>query len=166
MPRGARCARRGRGLSNKRRASWRWPPAQVYRICPQALLPVLPHLERELQAEEDAKRLAAAGLVGRLFAAAGSDMDAQCASLFSEFVRRFRDLKARPAPSASPARPSRRRAAPAARCGRARTLGAGLGRRPPHRGLLWCREVTQPTSAGLQVVCLPRTAVSVCLVTG
>ena len=68
---------------------------QVYRICPQALLPVLPHLEIELQADEDAKRLAAVGLVGRLFAVPGSDMDAQYAGLFGEFVRRFRDLKAR-----------------------------------------------------------------------
>lgn len=68
---------------------------QVYRICPQALLPVVPHLENELQADEDAKRLAAVELVGRLFALPGSDMDAQYASLFSEFVRRFRDLKAR-----------------------------------------------------------------------
>ncbi|KAK9820961.1 hypothetical protein WJX81_007677 [Elliptochloris bilobata] len=66
---------------------------QVYRICPHALLPVLPHLENELQADEDAKRVAAVGLVGRLFSVPGSDMDAQYASLFSEFVRRFRDLK-------------------------------------------------------------------------
>lgn len=68
---------------------------QVHRICPQALLPVLPHLEIELQADEDGKRLAAVGLVGRLFAVPGSDMDAQYAGLFGEFVRRFRDLKAR-----------------------------------------------------------------------
>ena len=68
---------------------------QVYRTCPQALLPVLPHLEIELQADEDAKRLAAVGLVGRLFSVPGSDMDAQYAGLFGEFVRRFRDLKAR-----------------------------------------------------------------------
>jgi len=102
VPALARCACCGEGLSGNRRASGRRPGAQVYRICPQALLPVLPHLERELQAKEDAKRLAAAGLVGRLFGAAGSDMDAQCASLFSEFVRRFRDLRARPRRSAPP----------------------------------------------------------------
>ncbi len=110
----------------------------MYRICPQALLPVLPHLERELQAKEDAKRLAAAGLVGRLFGAAGSDMDAQCASLFSEFVRRFRDLRARPRRSAPP---------------------------PACRGRLQCRKPTQHASAGLQVALLPRMRVSVRLVT-
>ncbi|KAK9811630.1 hypothetical protein WJX72_007291 [[Myrmecia] bisecta] len=67
---------------------------QVYQICPQTLLPVLPHLMLELQVDEEAKRLAAIDLLGKLFTLPEADLDTEYAELFKEFLRRFTDQKA------------------------------------------------------------------------
>ena len=68
---------------------------QVYKRCPQTLLPVLPHLESELRIEDTAKRVAAVQLLGSLFGQGGSDLDTIYAQLFAEFLRRFRDVSVR-----------------------------------------------------------------------
>ena len=73
-----------------------FPPApQVYQSCPQTLLPVLPSLEAELKVDDVSRRLAAVQLLGRLFGQRGLDLDMAYSQLFTEFVRRFRDLKVR-----------------------------------------------------------------------
>lgn len=66
---------------------------QVYKSCPQTLLPVLPSLESELKVEDVTRRLAAVKLLGGLFGQRGLDIDTAYSQLFTEFVRRFRDLK-------------------------------------------------------------------------
>ncbi len=68
---------------------------QVYKSCPQTLLPVLPHLESELRIEDTAKRVAAVQLLGSLFGQGGSDLDTSYTQLFGEFLRRFRDVSVR-----------------------------------------------------------------------
>ena len=65
----------------------------MYRICPQTLLPVLPHLSSELQAEDETKRTAVTELLGRLFALPGCDMDVAYPELFDGFLRRCSDQK-------------------------------------------------------------------------
>ena len=65
----------------------------MYKSCPQTLLPVLPSLESELKVEDVSRRLAAVRLLGGLFGQKGMDIDTTYSQLFSEFVRRFRDLK-------------------------------------------------------------------------
>ena len=55
---------------------------------------MLPLLAQELQAEEEARRLEAIDLLGRLFRLPGSDMDQEFSFLFEEFVRRSKDQKA------------------------------------------------------------------------
>ena len=67
----------------------------MYKSCPQTLLPVLPSLEGELRVEDVSRRLAAVELLGHLFGQRGLDIDVAYSQLFSEFVRRFRDIKAR-----------------------------------------------------------------------
>lgn len=54
----------------------------------------MPLLAQELQAEEEARRLEAIDLLGRLFRLPGSDMDQEFSFLFEEFVRRSKDQKA------------------------------------------------------------------------
>lgn len=66
---------------------------QVHLACPQTLLPVLPLLAHELQVEEEARRLAAIDLLGKLFTLPGSDMDQEYGYLFEEFLRRCKDQK-------------------------------------------------------------------------
>ena len=69
---------------------------QVHLACPQTLLPVLPLLVHELQVEEEAKRLDAIDLLGKLFTLPGSDMDLEYSYLFEEFMRRCKDQKVIP----------------------------------------------------------------------
>ena len=66
---------------------------QIHLACPQTLLPVLPLLAQELQAEEEARRLEAIDLLAKLFKLPGSDMDQEYSYLFEEFVRRSKDQK-------------------------------------------------------------------------
>lgn len=66
---------------------------QVYRAAPQTLLPVLPHLARQLGLQDDSRRLAAVDLLGPLFSIPGSQLDAENAHLFTELLQRFADQK-------------------------------------------------------------------------
>ena len=66
---------------------------QIHLACPQTLLPVLPLLSQELQAEEETRRLEAIDLLAKLFKLPGSDMDQHYSYLFEEFVRRSKDQK-------------------------------------------------------------------------
>lgn len=54
---------------------------------------MLPSLESELKVEDVTRRLAAVKLLGGLFGQRGLDIDTAYSQLFTEFVRRFRDLK-------------------------------------------------------------------------
>ena len=66
---------------------------QVYQAAPQTLLPVLPHLARQLGLEDEARRLAAVDLLGPLFSIPGPQLDADNTQLFTELLRRFTDQK-------------------------------------------------------------------------
>jgi hypothetical protein len=66
---------------------------QVYQAAPQTLLPVLPHLARQLGLEDELRRLAVVDLLGPLFSISGPQLDADNAQLFSELLRRFTDQK-------------------------------------------------------------------------
>lgn len=66
---------------------------QVYCAAPQTLLPVLPHLSRQLGLEDESRRLAAVNLLGPLFSTPGSQLDAENTHLFTELLRRFTDQK-------------------------------------------------------------------------
>lgn len=66
---------------------------QIHLACPQTLLPVLPLLAQELQAEEESRRLEAVDLLGQLFMLPGSDMDLEYGYLFEELMRRCKDQK-------------------------------------------------------------------------
>lgn len=68
-------------------------PAQLYRTCPQVLLPVLPRLGSELHVDSDDKRTAAVNLLGRLFTVPGSDMASQHPQLFDALLLRCKDQK-------------------------------------------------------------------------
>ena len=68
---------------------------QLYVVCPQVLLPVLPHVGNELHMDAEANRLAAVDLLGRLFALPGSDMDAKYPELFTCLLLRCKDQKVR-----------------------------------------------------------------------
>lgn len=54
---------------------------------------MLPLLAQELQAEEEARRLGAIDLLGKLFKLPDSDMDQEYSFLFEEFIRRSKDQK-------------------------------------------------------------------------
>ncbi len=69
---------------------------QIYQVSPSTLLPVMPHIMSDLTAKEDAKRLSALELLGKLYALPDSDMHADFPELFKEFVRRSKDQKACP----------------------------------------------------------------------
>ena len=69
---------------------------QIHLACPQTLLPVLPLLAQELQAEEESRRLDAVDLLGQLFMLPGSDMDLEYSYLFEELMRRCKDQKVGP----------------------------------------------------------------------
>lgn len=66
---------------------------QIYQVSPSTLLPVMPHIMSDLTAKEDAKRLSALELLGKLYALPNSDMHADFPELFKEFVRRSKDQK-------------------------------------------------------------------------
>jgi sister-chromatid-cohesion protein PDS5 len=66
---------------------------QIYQVSPSTLLPVMPHIMSDLTAKEDAKRLSALELLGKLYALPNSDMQADFPELFKEFVRRSKDQK-------------------------------------------------------------------------
>jgi hypothetical protein len=64
---------------------------QVHQACPQALLPVLPHLVSELQVEAQDRRLQAIDLLVSAFAGSDSSMDVDYSDLFEELLRRCCD---------------------------------------------------------------------------
>ena len=67
---------------------------QVYQAAPHILLPVMPILLDELRDKEDAKRLEAIELLGRLFSMKNCSACTDFPELFEEFLRRSRDQKA------------------------------------------------------------------------
>ena len=66
---------------------------QVYQAAAHILLPVMPTLLDELRDKEDAKRLEAVELLGRLFSMRGCSACTEFPELFEEFLRRSRDQK-------------------------------------------------------------------------
>ena len=64
---------------------------QVYQLCPQTLLPVLPRLAEELHADDAKQRSAATSLVGSLFSLEGSDLTSAYADLFDALLKRLED---------------------------------------------------------------------------
>ena len=60
---------------------------------PQVLLPVIPHLTAELQADNEAKRLDAVQLLGKLFSLPSSSLAADFGDVLQEFLRRYHDQK-------------------------------------------------------------------------
>ena len=68
---------------------------QIYQVSPSTLLPVMPHIMSDLTAKEDAKRLAALELLGKLYALPNFDIHSDFPELFKEFVRRSKDQQAR-----------------------------------------------------------------------
>ena len=69
---------------------------QVYQAAPQVLTPVMPSLLDELRDQDDAKRLGALDLLGKLFSLQGSEACSAFPELFQEFLRRSTDQKASP----------------------------------------------------------------------
>lgn len=67
---------------------------QIYQVSPSTLLPVMPHIMSDLTAKEDAKRLSALELLGKLYALPNSNMHSDFPELFKEFVRRSKDQQA------------------------------------------------------------------------
>ena len=67
---------------------------QVYQAAPHILLPVMPNLLDELRDREDAKRLEAVEVLGRLFSMRDCSASTEFPELFEEFLRRLRDQKA------------------------------------------------------------------------
>ena len=70
---------------------------QVQRICPQVLLPVLPHLKAELGCRDEARRSAATGTVGCMLATLGSDLEGRYDDLLEAFLQRCFDNKVKQA---------------------------------------------------------------------
>lgn len=75
---------------------------QVHEAVPQLLLPVLPHLCSQLEAEDDGKRLSAVNVVGHLFSKSESDLVGEYPELFCVFLRRFVDQKVMTEPAIRP----------------------------------------------------------------
>ncbi len=71
------------------------PPAviQVHQAVPQLLLPVLPHLCMQMEAEEDARRLGAVVTAGHLFSSADAELASEYPELLTGFLRRLVDQK-------------------------------------------------------------------------
>ena len=69
---------------------------QVYQVCPQTLLPVLPRLAEELHADDAKQRAGAASLVGSLFSLPGSDLATSYADLFDALLKRLEDREVSP----------------------------------------------------------------------
>ncbi len=67
----------------------RFGALQVYQVCPQTLLPVLPRLAEELHADDAKQRAGAASLVGSLFSLPGSDLATSYADLFDALLKRL-----------------------------------------------------------------------------
>ncbi|KAK9822311.1 hypothetical protein WJX74_006163 [Apatococcus lobatus] len=67
---------------------------EVYQVCPQTLLPVLPRLAEELHADDAKQRSAATSLVGSLFSLQGSDLTSSYADLFDALLKRLEDREA------------------------------------------------------------------------
>ncbi len=68
---------------------------QIYQVSPSMLLPVMPHIMSDLTAKEDAKRLSALELLGKLYALPDFKIHNDFPELFKEFVRRSKDQQAR-----------------------------------------------------------------------
>ena len=68
---------------------------QVYQVCPQTLLPVLPRLAEELHADDAKQRAGAVGLVGSLFSLPGSDLITSYSDLFDALLKRLEDREVR-----------------------------------------------------------------------
>ena len=62
---------------------------QLYACAPQILLPILPHVGGELDAEEERRRKDAIQLVAQLMMAPGSDVAEQHPSLLDRFLKRW-----------------------------------------------------------------------------
>jgi len=65
----------------------------VHQSVPQLLLPVLPHLHPQLEADEDAVRGSAVHVVGQLFSCPQADLAVDYPELLKAFLRRFIDHK-------------------------------------------------------------------------
>lgn len=68
---------------------------QVYKLCPQVLLPVLPHLDGELRTPVESHRIAAVQLLGKLLALPGSTIAEDHPELFDALLQRCKDAKVR-----------------------------------------------------------------------
>jgi hypothetical protein len=66
---------------------------QLYQAVPQVLLPVLPHLTSELQAEEGAKRLEAVCLLGKLFSFPGNRLVCEFNDMLDALLDRYQDTQ-------------------------------------------------------------------------
>lgn len=66
---------------------------QVYKLCPQVLLPVLPHLDGELRTPVESHRIAAVQLLGKLLALPGSTIAEDHPELFDALLQRCKDAK-------------------------------------------------------------------------
>ena len=67
---------------------------QIYRAAPHILTPVMPSVLDELRDQDDAKRLNALDLLGKLFSMKGPEACTAFPELFLEFLRRSTDQKA------------------------------------------------------------------------
>ena len=67
---------------------------QIYQAAPGVLTPVMPSVLDELRDQDDAKRLEALDVLGKLFSVKGSEACTAYPELFLEFLRRSTDQKA------------------------------------------------------------------------
>ena len=72
---------------------------QIYQAAPHILTPVMPSVLDELRDQDDAKRLKALDLLGKLFSMKGPEACTAFPELFLEFLRRSTDQKASPFPA-------------------------------------------------------------------
>eukprot|EP00879_Flechtneria_rotunda_P015681 GHRR01016403.1.p1 GENE.GHRR01016403.1~~GHRR01016403.1.p1 ORF type:complete len:1542 (+),score=797.44 GHRR01016403.1:616-5241(+) len=66
---------------------------QLYHAVPQVLLPVIPHLTHELQADEGSKRLEAVQLLGQLFGVPGNKLVCDYAEVLEALLARYQDTQ-------------------------------------------------------------------------
>ncbi|KAK3239824.1 hypothetical protein CYMTET_50281 [Cymbomonas tetramitiformis] len=64
---------------------------EVFVTCPEILLPIIPRLQGELQVDDEATRLAAVALVGRLLRIPDMHVELSYRRLYVEFLKRFVD---------------------------------------------------------------------------
>lgn len=68
---------------------------QLYVAVPQVLLPVIPHLTSELQAEDPGRRLAASQLLGRLLSLPGNKLVSEYKDVLEALLTRVADPEVR-----------------------------------------------------------------------